>query len=141
MPAWEGTLATMLTYDLSRLSQDVLKGIYQELVEPGDRHALGEYYTPDWLCQRMVGEMMPATGVVSVLDPSCGSGSFLRAAIAHMIEHNSEMGHDRLVTAILESVVGIDINPLAVIVARATYVLALRPILSKLIVASPSRST
>ena len=129
MPAWERSVGLMLSYDLSRLSQDVLKGVYQELVDPKDRHDLGEYYTPEWLCERIVIEMMPESGVVSVLDPTCGSGSFLRAAIAHLIAHNPEMDRAELLAAILDGVVGIDIHPLAVTIARATYVLALGDLL------------
>ena len=125
LPAWEKAVSVMLTYDLAHLSQDVLKGVYQELVDPKDRHDLGEYYTPEWLCERLVAEMMPESGVVSVLDPTCGSGSFLRAAIAHLIAHNPEMDRGDLLSAILEGVVGIDIHPLAVTIARATYVLAI----------------
>ena len=131
MPAWEKALVLMRTYDLSRLSQDVLKGVYQELVDPKDRHDLGEYYTPEWLCERIVMEMMPDSGVVSVLDPTCGSGSFLRAAIAHLIAHNPETDRGELLNAILDGVVGIDIHPLAVTIARATYVLALGDLLEK----------
>lgn len=131
MPAWERSVALMLTYDLSRLSQDVLKGVYQELVDPKDRHDLGEYYTPEWLCERIVMEMMPESGVASVLDPTCGSGSFLRAAIAHTIEHNQGMDRAELLASILDGVVGIDIHPLAVTIARATYVLALGDLITK----------
>jgi type I restriction-modification system DNA methylase subunit len=82
-PVWERILAQMLTYDLAHMGEDVLKGVYQELVDPTDRHDLGEYYTPDWLCDRIVSRLLPEGGYVSVLDPACGSGSFLRAAIAH----------------------------------------------------------
>lgn len=49
---WERTLSQLETYDLARLNQDVLKGVYQELVDPKDRHDLGEYHTPDWLPAR-----------------------------------------------------------------------------------------
>jgi type I restriction-modification system DNA methylase subunit len=104
----------------------VLKGIYQELVDPKDRHDLGEYYTPDWLCERVVTELLPATGFVSVLDPSCGSGSFLRAAISHLLKANPSGSDVIRLQQILENVVGIDIHPLAVIIARATYLLAIR---------------
>lgn len=45
LPIWERIIAQIETYDLSRLDQDVLKGVYQELVDPEDRHYLGEYYT------------------------------------------------------------------------------------------------
>jgi methylase of polypeptide subunit release factors len=122
---WERILSHLLEYDLAHLNQDVLKGVYQQLIDPKDRHDLGEYYTPDWLCERIVSELLPSQGYPAVLDPSCGSGSFLRATIAHFLAHN-ESGTDlEKLRAILASVNGIDIHPVAVTISRATYVLAL----------------
>ncbi|MGB6877806.1 MAG: N-6 DNA methylase [Candidatus Acidiferrales bacterium] len=123
--AWERILSHLLEYDLARLNQDVLKGVYQQLIDPKDRHDLGEYYTPDWLCERIVAELFPKEGYKTVLDPSCGSGSFLRAAIAHFIEHNPSGSDADHLRSILSSVNGIDIHPVAVTISRATYVLAL----------------
>ncbi|MGO4883733.1 MAG: N-6 DNA methylase [Bryobacteraceae bacterium] len=128
LPVWERIIAQIETYDLSRLDQDVLKGVYQELVDPKDRHDLGEYYTPDWLCERIVAELLPKSGYKRVLDPACGSGSFLRAAITHFLEHDSARDSERL-QRVLEHVVGIDVHPLAVAIAKATYVLALGPVI------------
>lgn len=125
-PVWERLLAQVLTYSLDRLDEDVLKGVYQELVDPKDRHDLGEYYTPEWLCERLVRELLPKRGWVSVIDPTCGSGSFLRASIAHLLHANR--GETGQLRSVLENVVGIDIHPLAVIIARATYVLAVSPL-------------
>jgi hypothetical protein len=127
-PVWERLLVQMGSYDLSALGEDVLKGVYQELVDPADRHELGEFYTPDWLCEVMVGELLPAKGMVSALDPACGSGSFLRALIAHLRRANPSGGDDERLQGILDHVVGIDIHPLAVTISRATYVLALGPL-------------
>lgn len=125
-PVWERMLSHMHTYDLARLGQDVLKGVYQELVDPTDRHDLGEYYTPEWLCERIVAELLPEDeGFVSVIDPACGSGSFLRAVIAHQLRANPKGGDATRLRHVLENVVGIDIHPLAVTIARATYVLSL----------------
>ena len=121
---WERVIAQIETYDLSRLDQDVLKGVYQELVDPKDRHDLGEYYTPDWLCERVVSELLPESGYVRVLDPTCGSGGFLRAAIAHFLAHDPAPDSERL-RHVLEHVGGIDVHPLAANIAKATYVLAL----------------
>ncbi|HEX5234320.1 MAG TPA: N-6 DNA methylase [Silvibacterium sp.] len=124
-PVWERALDTLLTYDLTRIREDVLKGVYQQLIDPKDRHDLGEYYTPDWLCERIVAEMLPPEGYKKILDPSCGSGSFLRAAISHFLRNNpAGTPHERL-REILANVTGIDIHPVAVTIARATYVLAL----------------
>ena len=76
-----------------------------------------------------MSELLPAEGIVSVLDPSCGSGSFLRAAITHLLNANRQ-GTDAVsrLRQILENVVGIDIHPLAVIIAKATYLLAVRSV-------------
>jgi SAM-dependent methyltransferase len=124
-PVWERVLDTLLTYNLQLVREDVLKGVYQQLIDPKDRHDLGEYYTPDWLCERIVAEMLPTQGYKSVLDPSCGSGSFLRAAISHFLQHNSAGTPNDRLREILANVKGIDIHPVAVTIARATYVLAL----------------
>ena len=124
-PNWERIMSHLTEYDLSQVHEDVLKGVYQQLIDPKDRHDLGEYYTPDWLCERIVGKLLPKQGYKSVLDPTCGSGSFLRAAITHFLEHNPDgTPHERL-QIILSHVQGIDIHPVAVTIARATYVLAL----------------
>nr|WP_237681970.1 N-6 DNA methylase [Agrobacterium vitis] len=90
-------------YDFSEVREDILKGVYQELIDLETRHALGEYYTPDWLCERMMEEL-PLEQSSSVLDPACGSGSFLRAAIARLREQFPDLGAEKLA----EQVVGID---------------------------------
>jgi hypothetical protein len=127
-PVWERMTARIGAYDLSRLNQDVLKGVYQELVDPRDRHDLGEYYTPDWLCERLVSELLPEAGYVRVLDPACGSGSFLRAAITYFLDRDGSPDAERL-QRVLAHVAGIDVHPLAVVIAKATYVLALGPVI------------
>lgn len=125
---WERILDQILTYDLSHLGEDILKGAYQELVDPKDRHDLGEYYTPDWLCERMATVLLPNSGYRRVLDPTCGSGSFLRAAIAHFLQANPGGSDAERLAKVLDSVAGIDIHPLAVTISRATYLLALGPL-------------
>ncbi len=67
-PTWERVLSQLTEYDLSLIHEDVLKGVYQQLIDPKDRHDLGEYYTPDWLCERIVSEMLPKQGYKSVLE-------------------------------------------------------------------------
>jgi len=59
---WNGNspllLGLLRNYNLRELSEDVLKSLYQELVDPKTRHDLGEYYTPDWLAARMVSRLL-----------------------------------------------------------------------------------
>src|SRR3989337_391287 len=45
-------------YNLRELSEDVLKSLYQELVDPETRHDLGEFYTPDWLAHRVFTKLL-----------------------------------------------------------------------------------
>jgi type I restriction-modification system DNA methylase subunit len=129
-PMWERLLSHLSDYDLSNVKEDVLKGVYQQLILPKDRHDLGEYYTPDWLAERIVRELLPKHGIKTVLDPSCGSGSFLRAAITHFLAHNTDGTDNERLRMILGNVQGIDIHPVAVTIARATYVLALGKLVS-----------
>jgi type I restriction-modification system DNA methylase subunit len=124
-PTWERILSHLTEYDLSRVREDVLKGVYQQLIDPKDRHDLGEYYTPDWLCERIVKELLPKHGYKAVLDPSCGSGSFLRAAVTHFLNNNPDGTDNDRLRLVLSNVQGIDIHPVAVTISRATYVLAL----------------
>jgi hypothetical protein len=126
LPFWERLIGQLLAYDLTKLDQDILKNLYQELVDPKDRHELGEYYTPDWLCERIVEHVLPQRGYCTVLDPACGSGGFLRATITHFLTRNgSKQSDEEIIDSITSSVVGIDIHPLAVTIARSTYALAL----------------
>ena len=99
---------------------DLLQGVYQDIVDADTRHALGEYYTPDWLCERMVRRVNPSLGA-KVLDPACGSGSFLRAVVAHKKEQDSALCARDLAA----QVVGMDIHPAAVQLAKTNLLLSL----------------
>ncbi len=113
-------------YDFADVREDVLKGIYQDLIDIDTRHALGEYYTPDWLCEKIVATL-PIEKSSTILDPACGSGSFLRAAIARL----RELYPDITASKLTAQVVGIDIHPLSVQIAKTTVLLALGDTLTK----------
>ena len=119
----------LTNYNLRELSEDILKSLYQELVDPETRHDLGEYYTPDWLAQRMVEHILKDNPSASILDPSCGSGTFLYMTIRYK-KHMLGLKKDTL-QHIINNVVGIDIHPLAVITAKTNYLLALGDLLKK----------
>lgn len=105
--------------DFSNVSEDILKGVYQELVDDKTKHDLGECYTPDWLCARIVEEMKPRPGQ-KILDPSCGSGSFLKAAANHLISNKPDITASEL----NECLYGIDVHPLSVQITKATLLIA-----------------
>jgi hypothetical protein len=117
-------------------TEDLLKSLYQEVFPKRFRHVLGEYYTPEWLVDQMLDEVgYSGDPAGRLLDPACGSGGFLVRAI-HRVrtrwgECDCRMGvrREALRRAILSSVTGIDLNPLAVVTSRANYLIAIRDLL------------
>jgi SAM-dependent methyltransferase len=110
------------------VARDLLKKLYQYLVPQEVRHNLGEYYTPDWLAELVINEVgYDGDTIKRVLDPACGSGTFLVLAIRRAKEHGAR---EKLIPAevakrIISNIWGFDLNPLAVIAARTNYLFAL----------------
>jgi len=116
-------------------TRDLLKKLYQNLMPKDLRHNLGEYYTPDWLAERLLNQLdggkFEGNPDKRLLDPACGSGTFLVIAIQKIKEYGSEhlIPEHILLEKILNNVVGYDLNPLAVISARTNYLLAIGDLL------------
>jgi SAM-dependent methyltransferase len=109
-------------------TRDLLKKLYQYLLPRRVRHDLGEYYTPDWLAERLIRQVGYNGNPKSrVLDPSCGSGTFLALCIRKAFDYADKnlVRPDELVENLLTNVVGFDLNPLAVIAARTNFLLSL----------------
>ncbi|MCX7765054.1 MAG: N-6 DNA methylase [Bacteroidia bacterium] len=122
--------ALVLAYDLEFVEEDLLKELYQQLVDPSTRHDLGEYYTPDWVAEQVLREagFPPSSQEVeaaSVLDPACGSGTFLFLAVRLLAQKG--WSGEQLVRYVRQGIAGMDIHPLAVAIARINLFLALRP--------------
>ncbi len=62
-----------------------------------------------------------------VLDPACGSGTFLFHAVRKYIRAAEKRGDtaDKLLSGATRHVVGMDLHPVAVTLARVTYLLAI----------------
>lgn len=118
-------------FRLDQVESDVLKILYESLIDRDERHGLGEYYTPDWLAAKIVRHAADRPIEQKVLDPACGSGTFLFHAVRNFLASAEEAGVP-LETRAAEAtslVAGLDINPVAVIIARVTYLLALAPVI------------
>ena len=105
---------------------DIAAILYETVIPPAERRTLGEYYTPQWLAKAMTRELVTDPLNQSVLDPACGSGTFIAEAISNYIEaaHTAGMDESEIFGNLRDSVIGIDIHPVAVHLARAAYVLA-----------------
>ena len=115
-------------------SRDLLKKLYQYLLPRPVRHALGEYYIPDWLAERLIRQIgYDGNPNTRILDPSCGSGTFLALCIRKAFDYADKnlVRPDELVQKLLTNVVGFDLNPLAVIAARTNFLLSLGTLIKK----------
>jgi len=123
--------------DEAGASRDQFKRLFENLFPKPVRHALGEYYTPDWLARRVLDDVgYGGEPHARLLDPACGSGTFLVAAINRVRAWWEAAGRTgaaergRLCRAILAGVVGFDLHPLAVLSSRANYLIAIGDLLA-----------
>jgi type I restriction-modification system DNA methylase subunit len=98
-------------YDFSKLPYDIIGRIFEELIREEERHKLGQYFTPPDVIDLINAFCIP-TGKETVLDPSCGSGTFLVRAYQRKWEKTKQM-HPFL----LDQVYGIDISGYATYLA------------------------
>ena len=114
-------------FRLREVQVDVLKALYESLIDPAQRHDLGEYYTPDWLAAKLVRQVVTAPLTQRVLDPACGSGTFLFHALRRLLAaaREADWPAAQALAACAAQVRGIDVHPVAIIIARVTWLLAL----------------
>ena len=107
--------------------RDMFKPLYMDIMPSGLRHSRGEFYTPDWVVERAL-EMAGYRGdtAVSLMDPSCGSGSFLVKAIAMLRQKTDAEGMSRAETinTITKNVIGADLDNAAIKTAAANFIMA-----------------
>jgi len=146
-----GRILGTYNFKFIKPTRDILKRLYQNIIPREIRRALGEFYTPDWLAEYIL-DRVGFTGKIELqeweeakkkndfsliesmrlLDPACGSGTFIFHAILRVLNANKELIKKEphlLAKAITNNIVGFDISPLAVITAKVTYLLALLPVL------------
>ncbi len=114
-------------FDWGLVEHDILKVLYESIIGAETRKRLGEYYTPDWLAESIVEQSIDKPLDQRVLDPACGSGTFLFHAVRHVVRAAVQEGlsvRDTIDTA-TRLVVGMDLHPVAVAFARVTYLLAI----------------
>ena len=143
-------------FDWLHAPPDIAAILYETVIPPEERRTLGEYYTPNWLARTMVQELVTDPLNQRVLDPACGSGTFIAEAISHFLAaatspsppangvtddaENSpspllgegwgegvNLDPKEIIDRLRENVIGIDVHPVAVHLARAAWALAARP--------------
>lgn len=91
--------------DFAHLPQDVVGTVFERLIPPEERHGLGQYFTGENLCD-LIAAFCIRSPDDKVLDPACGTGTFLIRAYDRL----RWLGrHDHV--ALLSQLWGVDIAP------------------------------
>ena len=125
---WVSSLARRLQqFDWGSVTHDVMKTIYESVITVETRRRLGEYYTPDFLAEAMIEQVVGDPLNETVIDPACGSGTFLFHAVRRYLAAADDAGMPNAdaIASVSAHVFGVDVHPVAVTLARVTYLLAI----------------
>ena len=110
-------------FDWSKRPDELAAVLYQNTITPEERRKMGEYYTPRWLAQTIVQELITDPQNTVAMDPACGSGTFIECLVRNIIEHSHAQHPIDTLRKLQTNVIGIDLHPVAVQLAKATWVL------------------
>jgi hypothetical protein len=93
LDAWRGLLRGIESVDFREVSSDVVGRIFQKLIGPEERHRFGQHFTGDDVVDLINGFCIH-NAADSILDPACGSGSFL--VRAYYRKRNLDQNHPHI---------------------------------------------
>lgn len=115
----------LAAYDFGVLTEhDVFGRLMSQLARRSHRKLLGQEFTPSWLADQLavrVLDRLPAGEEPQLVDMCCGSGSILAAILREVVRRHNGITVDRL----MRMATGFDVDPLAVILAKTTWVVTL----------------
>lgn len=119
---------TLRAYDFSLQSEeDIFGRLLAQLADKDHRLMLGQEFTPHWIAREMVLQKIEELhdAPPRFLDMCCGSGVFLIEAIRAV---RSKYNNNDI---IFSCVMGFDIDPLAVMLAKVNWIIAMRDLFSQ----------
>jgi len=128
-------LFPLLKFDFSTAQGDLLGDLYQKYFDPETRKALGEFYTPQEIVDQILDETEYSNGIYRdrLLDPACGSGTFLVEAVERYIQdvenYHSDPDWEQHLDELCNRprIVGLDVHPFAVLMAQIRFMVAILP--------------
>ncbi len=103
--AWRAFLRGIESVDFREVSTDIVGLIFQKLISPETRHRYGQHFTGADPVD-LINSFCIRTADATVLDPACGSGSFLVRAYYRKRALNERRSH----VAMLGDIFGCDIS-------------------------------
>ncbi len=96
LDAWRGLLRGLESVDFREVPSDVVGRIFQKLIGPDERHRYGQHFTGDDVVDLINGFCIRSASD-SILDPACGSGSFLVRAYYRKKHLDAHRPHQELI--------------------------------------------
>jgi type I restriction-modification system DNA methylase subunit len=118
-------------FDFEKISGDILGNLYERFLDIKKRKKLGEYYTPIYVARYVLERIGFYEKPGRLLDPACGSGTFLIAAMEGLIKQLVRRGVklDLAIKQAVDLVHGLDINVFAAFIAQLQLIWHLLPYL------------
>lgn len=119
-------------FNTDELNRDRIGDIYEQHIPAEQRRRMGEYYTPVKIVENVLaevgyGNLDRDVSQETLLDPACGSGTFLVRATRNLrawmelregLDAENQDDAIEIVETIEENICGLDINPFAVHLAQ-----------------------
>lgn len=129
-------------YDFAGIDQDVIGHLYARYVEEEHKHRSGMYYTPPEVVDYILDRVGFSGRVVigkRLLDPACGSGTFLVRAARRILrafaEHyGGEIPAEsipEILRTVEEGLYGLDVNPFACYLAEVNLLIQVMDLLRR----------
>ena len=106
LDAWEKLIRAVDRLNFKEIPTDILGHIFQKLISPEERHKFGQHYTEETIVD-VINAFCIRKAEANVIDPACGSGSFLVRAYYRKSQLDKSLANHEL----LAGLYGCDINP------------------------------
>ncbi len=145
LPIARGLQNDLEAYDFASTPEGDLFGrMMAQLARRTQRLLLGQEWTPSWLASRVVDHVfskLPADVDPQLVDMCCGSGAMIVEAVkkakARIESSGKALNAEQKLQKLSQSITGFDIDPLAVMLSKISWVLASRDWLENVHVAIP----
>ena len=106
-------------FDFTTIRGDILTGIYDRFLDPAQRKAQGEYYSPPSIARYML-DRLDLSPEDTILDPACGSGTFLIERYQQAVGEDADRGLATYADAcaVIERTAGNDLNPFSAVLTQ-----------------------
>ncbi|HFQ93592.1 MAG TPA: hypothetical protein ENK32_06255, partial [Anaerolineae bacterium] len=137
------TILAVFNFDFQPMSGDLLGSLYQSYFDADTRKALGEFYTPPEVVRFILNEVGYDGNFhvrhARLLDPACGSGTFLIAAVQRYLFAARNQPPAETLQELLGGlkIVGFDLNPFAVLMAQVNYAAQIIPLFAQALQQQP----